>query len=90
VVRVAFTPLVPNTSAAPSGQASPNPEQLVLTSTPPGTATPITLANPPKFQVVNVSVKGPTQLRLQLTATDPGAVAASCAETGVVFYSKKG
>lgn len=89
IVRVAFTPLVAATSAAPSGQASPNPEELAVTTTPPGPTKHLLLANPPKFQVLTVSLAHPTQIQVQLLATDPGAAPTTCAETGVVFYSKK-
>lgn len=89
IVRVAFTPLVADTSAAPSGHASPNPEELAVTTTPAGPTNHIFLANPPKFQVVRVSLTHPTQIQVQLLATDPGAAASTCAETGIVFYSKK-
>jgi hypothetical protein len=89
IARIAFTPLVANSNAAPSGQASPNPEQMVLTSTPPGPAVPITLSDPPAFEQVKVKVAQPSEVRLRLVGTDPGAAPTTCAETAVVFYERK-
>lgn len=91
VDRLAFTPLVPTNQAAPSGQASPNPQEVILTAQPPGTPrTPITLDNPPKFQQATVKVKRATEVRLRLVSTDPGAAPTTCAETAVVLYERKG
>jgi len=90
VAKLAFTPLVANAQAAPGGQASPNPERLVLTSRPPSTATVVELSDPPKFQQVNVKIVRPAQVVLHLVATDPGAASSACAETGVVLYERTG
>jgi hypothetical protein len=89
IARIAFTPLVAGPNAAPSGQASPNPEEMVLTSTPPGSATPVSLSNPPTFEQVKVQVPHPADIRLRLVSTDPGAAPTTCAETAVVFYERK-
>ncbi len=90
VSRIAFTPLKPSTRAPAAGAASPNPQQLLLTSTPASSlaAIPLTLTDPPAFQVLGVTVTKPTQIQLHLAATDAGAASGTCAETGVVFYSK--
>ena len=89
ITRIAFTPLVANASAAPSGQASPNPEEIILRSTPPSPPGTITLDNPPKFDQATVKVISPSVIRLQLVSTDPGAAPTTCAETGLVLYESK-
>lgn len=90
IARIAFTPLVAAVSPPANGAASPNPEELVLSSTPASVAQPITLQNPPKFEQVTVDVAQPTAVRLQLVSTDPGAAPGTCAETGVVLYERTG
>ena len=90
IAKIAFTPLVASASAPPNGQASPNPEEIALRSTPPSTPETITLANPPKFQQATVKVVSPSVVRLQLVSTDPGAAPTTCAETGLVLYQRTG
>jgi hypothetical protein len=46
----------------------------------------IELNNPPAFQEENLKVLRPEDMVLRLIATDPGAIPATCAETGIVLY----
>ena len=88
ISKIAFTPLQPATHAAQAGQASPYPQQVVLSSTPAGAATVINLNNPPAFQHENIQIVGPKAVNLRLVTTDPGAAAGTCAEMAVVLYEK--
>ncbi len=88
ISKIAFTPFTPSAGAAQSGQASPYPEQISLSSSPMGTGTIIDLNNPPAFQQENIKVVRPSELVLRLLTTDPGAAPATCAETGIVLYER--
>ena len=88
ISKIAFTPLKPATHAPQAGQASPYPQQVVLSSTPAGAGTVINLNNPPSFQQENIKVVHPSEVSLRLVTTDQGAAAGTCAETGVVLYEK--
>lgn len=88
ISKIAFTPLKPATHAPQAGQASPYPQQIVLSSTPSGAATVINLNNPPSFQQESIKVVGPSEVSLRLVTTDPGAASGTCAEMGVVLYEK--
>ncbi len=88
ISKIAFTPLKPATHAPQAGQASPYPQQIVLSSTPSGADTVINLNNPPSFQQETIKVVGPSEVSLRLVTTDPGAAAGTCAEMGVVLYEK--
>ena len=88
ISKIAFTPLKPATHAPQAGQASPYPQQVVLSSTPAGAGTVINLNNPPSFQHENIKVVHPSEVSLRLVTTDQGAAAGTCAETGVVLYEK--
>jgi hypothetical protein len=86
ITKIAFTPLTAPTNAPQSGQASPHPVQMVLSSKPAGPTAVINLADPPTFQQENIKVPRPSQVTLRLVTTDAGATAKTCAETGVVLY----
>ena len=88
ISKIAFTPLKPATHAPQAGQASPYPQQIVLSSTPSGADTVINLNNPPSFQQETIKVVGPSEVSLRLVTIDPGAAAGTCAEMGVVLYEK--
>jgi hypothetical protein len=88
ISKIAFTPLTPPTHAPQSGQASPYPSQIVLSSTPAGNDTVINLNNPPAFQQETIKLVGPSEVLLRLVTADQGAVAGTCAETGIVLYER--
>jgi hypothetical protein len=88
--KIAFTPLTAPTNAPESGQASPHPVQMVLSSKPAGPTTVINLADPPKFQQETIKVVRPRNVLLRLVTTDAGAMTKTCAETGVVLYEETG
>jgi hypothetical protein len=89
ISKIAFTPLTTPTHPAQSGQASAHPQQIVLSTTPPGSDTVVNLNNPPSFQQENVHLVRPNEVMLRLVTTDPGAAPATCAETGLVLYERK-
>jgi hypothetical protein len=89
ISKIAFTPLTAPTHPAQSGQASPHPQQIVLSTVPPGSDTVVNLNNPPSFQQENVHLVRPNEVQLRLVTTDPGATPATCAETGLVLYERK-
>jgi hypothetical protein len=88
ISKIAFTPLTPPLHAPQNGQASPYPRHIALSSSPGGTGTVVNLDNPPAFQEENIRVVRPNEVSLRLLTSDPGAVRAACAETGIVLYQK--
>jgi hypothetical protein len=96
--RIVFTPLVvspslqPGGQTLPSGQASPAPLELRVSARPPGAVTTTSLDNPPKLQAISVDIKvaKPSEILIRALSTDPGGVANTCAETGVVLDERKG
>lgn len=75
-------------TSAPTAGAVPHPLQLQFST---GAAAPVTetLSDPPQnVQAVSLNIAKPTNVRITLVATDPGAVAGSCAETAFIFDHK--